>query len=403
MHAQTAGILMAILLAFSARAQYPMSANAQKAVISALENPSEAEKLKCELETLKPSMDFAFRFQAGYVLRCPVKIFGGQKGLVATYIRITPDGGKPLFLSEAYSVPEMPADLRNRTNVHKLSQEFEFSGGFSMGEGHYAVDVLVVDSSTRVLHKHWDLRAVRTHDERNVQVAMPALTAAPLYNRSWNGKMTADGKGLRVTILLNAAPRDPRATRLRAWDRAMLIDSLSSMLRAIPTESVRLVAFNLEQQREIFRDERLDRPGLGRLGRSLRELELGTVSYSVLKNHGGWAEMLSSLTNQEVEAEEPSDVVIFVGPMSRNLGKVPAEYLTPAKGRRPHFYYFEFLPMWRRGNELPDVISHTTSARSGTTLKIHTPGELGQAIQKLMDQTRKEQSRQQLVISSGIQ
>ncbi len=320
MHARTAGILGATLLAFPARAQYPCSAKAQEAVIHALENPSEAEKLKCELETLKPSMDFAFRFQAGYVLRCPIKIFGGQKGLVATYIRITPDGGKPLFLSEAYSVPEMPADLRNRTNVHKLSQEFEFSGGFSMGEGHYAVDVVVVDSSTRVLHKHWDLRAVRTHDERNVQVAMPALTAAPLYNRSWTGKMAADGKGLRVTILLNAAPRDPRATRLRAWDRAMLIDSLSSMLRAIPTESVRLVAFNLEQQREIFRDDRLDRPGSRTSGkRSLRELELGTVSYSVLRRImealGGDA--FQPWTNQvKWRPDEPSDVVIFVGPMS---------------------------------------------------------------------------------------
>jgi hypothetical protein len=284
-----------------------------------------------------------------------------------------------------------------------LTDEFEFSGGFSMGEGTYRVDLLVIDSSTRVLKKRWEVKAARNHDERNVQVAMPPMTVSSLYNRSWDGKMAADGKGMRVTILLDAAPRDPRATRLRAWDRAMLIDSVSSILRQIPTESVRLVAFNLDQQRELFRDDQLDRPGLMRLSRSLRELELGTVSYGTLKNHHGWAAMLSGLTNQETAAEEPSDVVIFLGPMIRNGEKIPAELFTAGKSRRPHFYYFEFLPMWHRGSEFPDAIVHVTAACGGTTLKIHTPGELGQAIQKLLDQTHKEQLRQPFPLSSSNQ
>jgi hypothetical protein len=403
MNAGTTGILWAALLATSASAQFPMPKGHHDTVVKAMDTEPESEKLKCEAFPIKPTLDFAFRFQAGYVLRCPIRMFGGNKAMVATYIRITPQEGKPVFLSEVYSLPEMPADMRPRTNLHKLTDEFELSGGFSIGEGNYSVDLLVIDSGKRMLKKRWEVKAARNHEERNVQIAMAASTAAPLFNRSWDGKMTTDGKGLRVTILMNAAPRDPRATRLRAWDRAMLIDSVSSILRQIPTESVRLVAFNLEQQRELFRDNQLDRPGLMRLSRSLRELELGTVSYGTLKNHHGWASMLAGFTNEEVEAEEPSDVVIFLGPMNRNLDKVPVELFTAAKTKRPHFYYFEFLPMWHRGNELPDVIAHATSARSGTTLKIHSPGELGQAIQKLLDQTRKEQLRQPLSLSSGNQ
>jgi hypothetical protein len=403
MDARTTGILWVAFLAASASAQYPMPHVAEDEVVHAMDSEPEpeVERLKCQIDPIKSRMDFAFRFQAGYVLRCPMKVFGGNKARIMTYIRITPQGGKPVFLSEGYSLPEMPPAMRARTDILKMSNEFELSGGFSMGEGNYTVDLLAIDSNTRVLRKTWEIRSFRNHEERNVQVALPERTAATLYNRSWDGKMVGDGKGLRVTILLNAAPRDFRATALRAWDRAMLIDSVSSILHQIPTESVRLVAFNLEQQREIFRDDKFDRQGLMRLARSLRALELGTVSYSALKNRRGWAEMLSGFTNQEVATDEPSDVVIFLGPMNRKFEKIPPELLTPAKSKRPHFYYFQFLSMWRRGNELPDAITHATSARNGTTFKIHSPGELGQAIQKLLDQTRKEQPRQSPALSAA--
>ena len=39
---------------------------------------------------------------------------------------------------------------------------------------------------------------------------------------------------MRLTILLDAAPVDPRSLKLRAWDRTFLLDSVASVLREIP-------------------------------------------------------------------------------------------------------------------------------------------------------------------------
>ena len=118
---------------------------------------------------------------------------------------------------------------------------------------------------------------------------------------------------LRLTILLDAVPMNPRSLKLRAWDRAFLLDSISSVLREIPSESVRIVAFNLDQQEEISRDDNFDRSGLARLSHALRKVELGSISYHKLSQPQGWSEMLTRLSKDELEAEEPADAVIFLG------------------------------------------------------------------------------------------
>jgi hypothetical protein len=299
---------------------------------------------------------------------------------------VTPAAGQPMVLGMSFVTPEMPADMRSRTNLHRLVNYFEFSGAFALGEGEYTVDLLVVDASERFLQTRWKLKASRTHGEEEVPLAMEAHTVSQLSGRPWDGKLVKTGQGLRVALLLDAAPRDPNSTQLRAWDRGFLMDSVASVLRQIPCESVRLVAFNLEQQREIFREERFDRAAFRRLGRALRELELGTVSYDVLKRQQGWAELLTDLTNREVQAEEPADVVIFLGPVTRLRQKVPPGDLLPARNNRPRFFDFEYFPIWLSGAEFPDTIHHVTMARNGTVLRIHSPGELARGIQRMLEQ-----------------
>jgi hypothetical protein len=216
-----------------------------------------------------------------------------------------------------------------------------------------------------------------------VRLAVPASTATAFPASSWNGKPSGPRvPGSRITILLDAVPINPYATKLRAWDRSFLLGALSSLLRETPAENVRVVAFNLDQQREIFRDEHFDAEGFAKLSRSLDNLELGTVSYKALRKDG-WAELLARLVNQEILRQDPSGTVVFLGPSTRNINKVPPTMLLPRKNDSPQFFYLEYFPVWRVGSEFPDAIHHATNACKGTVLKIHSPGEFAEAMRKV--------------------
>jgi hypothetical protein len=186
-----------------------------------------------------------------------------------------------------------------------------------------------------------------------------------------------------LTILLDAAPVDPHSLKLRAWDRAFLLDSVASVLREVRADTVRVISFNLDQQEEIVRQDDFDRSGLARLAHALRKLELGSISYRKLGQPQGWSELLTRLWRDEVEAKQPSDAVIFLGPTTRVSAKIPKDALILPKEKRPRFYYLEYFPAWRRGSELPDAIHHFTAQCDGTVLKIHSPGEFAGAIDRL--------------------
>jgi hypothetical protein len=332
---------------------------------------------------MSPFLDFAFRFELGYVIRCPLRDFDGKPGKIASVLRVTPEGGRPVLFAQNYHIPGIPPDLAKTTDIRKVNAEISASGVIALGEGKYVVELVLMDNNERALRKRWKATAVRKRDEKKVQITAQPFTATAVSARFWSGGTAPSGSGIRLTILLDAAPMNPRSLKLRAWDRAFLLDSVSSVLREIPSDSVRVVAFNLDQQEEIFRDNNFDRSGLAQLSHALRKVELGSISYHKLSQPQGWSEMLTRLSKDELEAEEPADAVIFLGPAARLSEKIPKETLTLPKGKKTRFYYLEYFPAWRRGYEMPDAIHHFTDQCDGTVLKIHSPGEFATAIHKL--------------------
>jgi hypothetical protein len=297
---------------------------------------------------------------------------------------VTPEGGQPVLFGQNYRIPGILPDLVKTTDIRKVNAEISASGVIALGEGKYVVELVLMDNNERVLRKRWKATAVRKRDEKKVQVTTQPFTATAVSARFWSGKPASPGSGIRLTILLDAAPMNPRSLKLRAWDRAFLLDSISSVLREIPSDTVRVVAFNLDQQEEIFRDDNFGRSGLARLSHALRKVELGSISYHKLGRPQGWSEMLTRLSTDEVEAKEPADAVIFLGPATRLSDKIPKEALTLPKDKKTRFYYLEYFPSWRRGYEMPDAIHHFTAAQcDGMVLKIHSPGEFATAIHKL--------------------
>ncbi|HUS07538.1 MAG TPA: hypothetical protein VMZ52_14620 [Bryobacteraceae bacterium] len=339
-----------------------------------VDQPQVKQSLACEVHAIKPALNFGFRFQSGYVARVPLQQYRGPGHLWAVVAKVTPEGGdrRPAYLVNVVNLP----------NVTETKQLAELGGGYLLGEGRYAIEWTLVDDSSRVCRKNWSVDVALQRSERKVRPAMAPYTVSEIaLPRSADMKPEKAGvQPLRVSVLLHAAPLFPRRTRLRSSDILMLLGSLSALLERLPVKSVRLGVFNLDQQAEIFRSDAFAPDSLDQAADSLNRLELGHVDYKVLEKPRGNVELLVHLVNRELTAETPSDIVLFMGPMSRYADKAAPSVLETQHGRMPHFFYFEFKPYFRRDANFPDSVALMVSRLKGKTMVIHTPGEFAKAI-----------------------
>jgi hypothetical protein len=381
-------LVMCAALATSATAQLPLNDKDTQQISPLFEDHS-ADSLKCSIEGSRPALDFAFRFIASYEIRCTLGIFEGKKASIINYLRVTPQGKPPVIFGSAYHLPDITPEMLKQAggNFRKLKNQIGMSGAVSVGEGDYSIELLVTDDQNRACRKRWTVRASRNHAQRDVQIAIPPLTVEALDRAAWEVAAPQTRGGLRLTILLDAAPVNPYQARLYAWDRIFLLECVYSLLQQTPYKSIRLVAFNLEQQREIFRDEQFGSGSLLSLSRALRAIETASVSVQALKKRNS-PEFLVNLANKELSADERPDAIVFVGPNSRVDVRMSADLLTAAKPGSSPFFYFEYFP-WTSA-QFPDSIQRLVKAADGRTFRIHNPAELDQAIQKMLAQLKQE-------------
>ena len=349
----------------------------------ALDAPA-VKTLNCFIEKFSPVLDFALRFQVGYVVHCRPSLFEGRKTTVQTYLRVTPSGKAPVLLAAAYALAAIAPDTAAATKLASLKQDVGMSGAFSVGEGDYSVEVLVTDDRSRVCRKLWKMHVAADHSQRRVHLAIPPLTVEPFDRTSWEIQPSQKNTGLRLTILLDAAPIRPYESSLHAWDRSFLLESLYSLLRQVPFKSIRLVAFNLEQQREIYRRDSFDGAAFLPLSHALREMETASISVEALKSRNS-PRFLSNLTNRELAEENPADAIIFLGPASPMDVEIGADWLTALKPSSPPFFYFKYL-----GRAFPDSLQRLMAAVNGKTFQFLSPPELDQAIQKMLAQLKQQ-------------
>ena len=381
---------ISLSLTAPATAQSPALDSDAQLVNKFLDREGESgDSLKCAIKPMPPFLDFAFRFEAGYIVRCPLREFAGNGSTVVSFVRVSPEGGSPIVLGDAYQLPSSVDTATGKARVDQLKDELDFSGGFAAGEGNYQVEVLVANrEATRICRKRWHVHLERKRSEKKVPIALDDNKAVPLTFLPWSGDFDTSGAGLRLTVLLDAAPVNPYSAKLRAWDRSFLLSALSTVISQINCQSVRLIAFNMDQQKELFRKERFDEPGFNELAQAMRGLELGMVSFQVLQQKQGQASLISHLANLEMADSQPSDAVIVLGPHTRYLDKPPQEFLPSRAGKTPQFFYLEYVPGWLLGRDFPDVVEYVTKALDGTNFKIHSPAELAHAVQKIAAQVK---------------
>jgi hypothetical protein len=334
--------------------------------------------LHCKVQPISPRLNFSFRLQAGYVVDLPLKQFFGSKHSLAILSKVTPEGGESAYFAMGVKLPDIP----------KTKNEMELGGLYLVGEGRYKVDWVLFDESSRVCRKSWSFEAKLDPTERSLKLGLPPQSVRELSFRRWSisGKSLDDVRPIRrLTVFLHAAPIYSRSIRFRAQDRGLLLSSLASLLETLPVRSVRLVVFNLDQQKELFREDVLTPQAFDQAADAMNSLQLQLVDYRVLQNRGGHVGLLTDLVNKELQAKEPSDAVIFLGPTARYFDKVPEFDLSTTA---PRFFYLQYKPFYGRGADFPDSIEFAIKKVHGKAMLIHTPAEFAKAIKQIEAEMR---------------
>lgn len=369
-------VIFALLMASTALGQYAIDP-ARAAKLWAAHAGDQS--LHCEVIPVPARLSFSFRFQTGYVVRMPLKDYSGPGHHWNILVRVTPLGGSEPFYLGSYT------RLRNAPKVHSQA---EFGGAYQVGEGRYAVDWMLADDMNRVCRKSWKVEARLDAKERGLKLGMAPGTAGPITFRRWAPKSQGGDTAPigRLTVMMHAAPLYPRSMRFRTQDRLLLVSSLAALLEALPARSVRVVVFNLDQQKELFRQDDLTPDAFDQVAQSTSNLQLQLVDYRVLQNRRGHLSLLTDLIKQELDAEQPSDKVIFLGPSSRFYDKIPDTVFEPHSAATPQFFYFQYKPYWGREADFPDSVAMAIKKVKGKTILIHTPDEFARAIRDVETQ-----------------
>lgn len=369
--------LIAVLLASgSSRAQTMIDPGRISASLRNFDPTPEEKVLKCDVSPLRPAFTFSFRFQTGYLVSVPMKQYSGSGNLFAVFTRITPEqGGTPAFMLDRLRLPAVP----------KVRATADFGGIYLVGEGRYRVDWKLVDNSGRVCRKQWSIEAKRNGNERLVASAMEPGTVAEISLRGVRPAVhsPSDMAPFRLTILLHAAPISPRRNRMGGRDRFILTGALSSLLERLPTSSVRMVVFSLDQQKEMLREDNFTVSGMDRVSHAMNESDLGTVDFKVLANHRGHTDMMAQLLNTEINDAKPADVVLVFGPPSRFFDRLPQGSVEKPSTAAPRFFFLRYGVGQRMQSTISDTIGMAISKVRGKTMNILTPGDFAKAIDQV--------------------
>ena len=377
-------LLLLVAFASPAETQVVISAQDLPDAIRALDNAPAKNSLGCNIQIpRKPYLDFVFRYITIFSIDCNFRVV--QPGMkFIGFVRVAPERGQPLLLTEEFDLSQIFRD--NRPLPSTLDQLLlSTSGGFATGPGRYSVEVVLTDQRGHTCRKRRELKTGKDKHRNYEFPALPPDAIAPLIEARWNGKLSTDG--LRLTVLLRA-----EGGGLGAEGRAYLLESLTELLTTLPCQSVKLIAFNLDRQQEIFRQNNFDSDGFVRLKESMEQKEFVTIPYESL-TRGPWKTFLLDMAQNEVGSAEQPDAVIFVGPWaSHGLDKLPMDAVRRLEVSNIQFFYLRYYP-WYGGPS--DPLERLTKGLHGAVFDVESPETFEQAIRKMLAQinsTRQQRS-----------
>jgi hypothetical protein len=228
---------------------------------------------------------------------------------------------------------------------------------------------------------------------------MPSGTAGDLAWRS-AAEVAASADPQRVTLLVNVS-------RTAGYPWTTLLAVLEPLIEMLSTASVRLVVFDLPQQRELFREDGFTLNGMNRLVHATNWLT-GRVEPGPFEHQAGVWDLLAKLVNGETQSPEPADAVVFVGAPWWIREAMPSGFPRPDKSKTPRFFSVHYSnafaspivhgaggwqgdppalaqasPDQLVATNLFDTIKQSVLRMKGKIFVIQTPTDLSKAIEEI--------------------
>ena len=337
-----------------------------------LEAGETRKDVPCTVAPIKPMLGFDLKFHAGYDVQVPLKELAGTENHLTMVFRVYPEG-KPddaAYFSQRWNVPPIDEDAGGSAQLE---------GSFDVGEGKYHVDWLMRDRSERVCSFSWDAEAALPAKDKQMSLDIAAGAVQPMETEFFKQEPPVDraqSDALNVKVMVNFAPQDSLSATLQPIDTSALVSILRSIARDPHIGRFSIVAFNMQEQRVIYRQETAAQIDFPALGEALQSLNLGTVDVKRLVQKHGDTEFLTSFLTQEiVEPKEQPDAVIIAGPKVATESSLPQDAFRQASDLKFPVFYMNYnlnptVNPWR------DAIGAAVKTLKGAEFTISRPRDL---------------------------
>jgi hypothetical protein len=347
--------------------------------LAILETQEVRKDLACTVDPVKPVLGFDLRFHGGYDINLPLHDVAGNENLLSILVRVTFDGRKddPAYFVQRISVPKLPDDAKG---------DAVLGGLFDLGEGKYHVDLLMKDRSERVCSFYWDAEASLADRDREIQPAIaPGAVERTDYEQFSEEPPVerAPGKPLNIKILVNFAPQNSNLSSLRPIDTLALVTVLRRLSREPQFGKFSVVAFNVQEQRVLYRQASAERIDFPALGQAIQSVEPGKVDLKQLSQKHGEVSFLSDLIKKEIANDHP-DAVIFAGPKVLLDDSVPEEELKPLATDVTYPVFYMNYNLNPQATPWKDAIGKAIRPFRGVEFSISRPRDLWFAVSEVV-------------------
>jgi len=396
-----AGLLLASALA---SAQAPMVGAGPYGVVRILNTDSAIleiqeprQDLHCTVSPFKPALGFDLRLHAGYEVSIPLRELAGSGNLLTIIFRVTREDqyGEQTYFSQRLRAPAIEEDAKG---------DAYFQGSFDVGEGKYHVDWLMRDGAERVCSSYWDVDATLSSKDREVSLVLPPGVVEPTEVENFKEEPPverAQGEPLlNLKVLINFAPQNSNSVVLQPMDTNALVSILRSISRESRIGKFSLIAFNLQEQRIVYRQDNADRIDFPALGEALQSLNLGTVDLKRLGQRHGDTAFLTELIRRETISEHRPDAIVFAGPKAMLDANIEPEALKGLGALDYPVFYMNYILQphvtpWR------DTIGYAVKFFKGAEFTISRPRDLWFAVNDMVNRILKFQNDRRVSVASG--
>lgn len=397
-------IVGALLTPLSVRGQVLLRGDATGAGVriinsdlAVLEAGEPRNDIPCTVTPAKPILGFDLRFHLTYDVTVPLRELVGGENLLTILFRVTPASHKddPIYFTQRVKVPPIEEDPKGDAYLQ---------GGFDLGEGSYHIDWLMRDRSERVCSSYWDTDASLPDKDKQVMVAMNPSTVDASVGEQFKEEPPIERintePGINVKVLVNFAPQNAGSATLQPMDTTALVSILRQISRDPHIDKFSLVAFNMQEQRVVYRQDSANRIDFPALGEALTSVHPGIVDLKRLSQKHGDTEFLANLIRTEIGGTDHPDALIFAGPKVMLDANVSSDDLKGVGDVAYPIFYMNYnlnpqaVP-WR------DSISRTVRYFKGTEYTISRPRDLWFAVSEMVSRIVKSKHGRQITAMAG--